>query len=345
MSVSRVSVHGCALIVLNVALAGCGGGGGDAAAPASSVQMPTTVRSEAATPNSDINAGNFGVFVGPLARAVLSATGDSLVGNTLGGSATPAAATSAAARTRLGLSPIGGTYSGEFPGERRMTPAAFGSQTQTCPLSGTLTVVAFDADNNSVLGPGDSVTLTASNCVLALGGPASNGGFTLTINAIDLDNKQNATALDAAGSFARFSIGSVSTLNGSFRFWSKQDSSASRRQRLSYQGVASSFGTEAVAYNFDISVSTGPSGAAYAMDGAVSVLGQAYKLVQQSPFSLTSNGDPGAGSIMLKDVAGDTLQLSAKAGGLVDFLFFPSGSAVPSATLLDQSWSTYRSPQ
>lgn len=56
------------------------------------------------------------------------------------------------------------------------------TQTDACPGGGTLTVTVNDANGNNQADAGDSVSLTASNCVFE--GRVFNGGLLLTINSL-----------------------------------------------------------------------------------------------------------------------------------------------------------------
>ncbi len=321
-----------------LSLAACGGGGGSGSSPDTppadgTVTVPTAIRAEPASAGSQLTADNYASFAGPLARAVLNATGDSLVGTTLGNGSVGTA--SAAARA--------GAQSARHGADGRARPEAIATETSPCTNGGSLTVSANDADGNSILSIGDALTLTADHCVISLGATPTDGGFTITIKAIELDSGNNATALDGTGGLNAFSVGSDAHLSGSFELWAKQESASSKLLRLSYANVSSVFGSDTVLYNFDIDTTVTGNSATYAMNGNFWVSGQAYKMVQKTAFPVTTSDEPTAGAITLQDVSGATLQLTARSGGLLDFAFFPPGSTTPSSTLTDQTWDSFRS--
>ncbi len=329
----------CAVLGLVLTCGGCGGGGGSSSdgggttPPASgTVVVPTAIRSVPASTGSLLTASNYVDFAGPLARAVLSSTGDSLVGTTLGNGnvgAADAQRRSGAASTTVREALL-------------VRPAATATNTVACTNGGTLTVTADDADGNSVLSIGDVLTLTASDCVISLGESPTDGGFTLTVAAIDLDASNNATGLDGKGTLAAFSVGSDATLAGDFELWAKQASSTLKQLRLSYGDVTSVFGSESLHYQFDIDTTVTTTGTTYAMNGGIVVSGQTYKLVQTTAFSVSDSDAPASGVVTLQDASGDKLTLTARAGGLLDFAFYPPGSTTPSATLPDQTWDSFR---
>ncbi len=206
-----------------------------------------------------------------------------------------------------------------------------------------MTVSANDADGNGKLSAGDTVSLSATNCVLDVLRPAASGGFSLTLVAVELDASDDATALDAIGSFADFSVGTVARLNGPFHFWVKQTGPNDKSLRLSYNNVSSSFDTETVAYNVDVYAVTTATDTTYAISGSVNVAGQAYKVTQGSSLLSVLNSDaPRSGVLQFADAAGDTLQLTAGPGSSADFTFLPTGSSTPTASLLAQSWSSFK---
>jgi len=77
----------------------------------------------------------------------------------------------------------------------------------------------------------------------------------------------------------------------------------------------------------------------------VGIGGQTLQVIPtpDAPFAAGFPGEiPISGSLRLQDAAGDGLLLRAKAGGFIDFEFYPSGLTAPSVTLLNQSWDQFR---
>lgn len=319
----------------------CGGGGGDAPPPR--VEVPAGVRSVAASAGSDLNAGNFQASAGTLARVVMGATGNSLVGDGIAGSREqPLAAATSAARWLGGWqSWVSMASRGMAPSSTRERPAATGTVTEPCPAGGTLTVFVDDADNNAKLSAGDRLGFTAANCRFDTVTPPANGSFELTVNVVELDANDEPTAIDASGRFVAFGIGTVASLDGSFRLWSRPESATSERMRISYGNVTATRLNETVVYNVDIYAVVTATGGAYAVDGGLGIGGQVYSVVQGDVFAVNAAGVPSSGSLRLRDAAGDAVLLRARSAVKVDFDFTPAGSVVPTLQWLDRDWSEF----
>jgi hypothetical protein len=317
--------------------AGCGGGGGGPAP----IEVPQGVRSVAASAGADVTSTGFDAFAGPLARAVMSVSSNGVVGTVAGGREAPQAAGGAAraalaAPARWALAVAGSTR----PSGREQAQAV-SSETIACPFGGSMTISVNDADNNQELSAGDSVTLTAFSCVLEATLPMANGGFAMTINAVELDSNDEPTALDATASFSNFTLAGFGSMNGAFRLWTKTEG-ASERIRINYQALVVNEGQQTVTYDFDAYGLMSASGGSFDLNGGLRLNGQTYSVVGGDVFSFSGDNPPGVGSVRLIDAAGDALKLSARSASTLDLEFFPAGSAAATASLLGQLWSSFR---
>lgn len=153
-------------------LAGCGGGGGDAMAVAEVALSPATYDDIAMTVTAGVVGSDavFGAYDSVAAEgSAVHQPGDEKV---------------------LGSGRVGAI--GQFalkrltaPTSRLERPAAASEQTKSCAYGGTLAITENEADNNAeVDSPGDSLSVTATNCVLDFGAPAINGSFSVTLLAV-----------------------------------------------------------------------------------------------------------------------------------------------------------------
>lgn len=321
-----------AALILPLALAACGGGAGPAG-----VVIPQDVRDEPASAGSDVSVANYASFAAPAARLVLGATGDSLTGVFAAGRESPAGLSGTRPH---GLLPRALAQAAASLSRER--PQATSTQTQACDVFGTMTAMVDDVDGNQRLSAGDAMTVTVDHCVVVAGDPPLSGTFSLTVNAVELDGNLHPTAIDASGRFDAFTIGSVASLNGAFRLWYRQDTATSQRLRLSFKDVDSAVLDQSARYNVDVVATTSAAGGSYAIDGALGLGGQTYKIVQgPAPFGVPASGNvPNAGTLDLKDAAGDAMRLTAKANELVGIGFVPAGSQAQTAALADQLWSS-----
>jgi hypothetical protein len=297
-------------------LAACGGGSGD-----DGVQVPQGTRSGAATQGSNISASNYSSFAGPLARAVLR-TGDGQVPGISGGREAPQArATPSALQAqrwvRLALA---------HASSREQLLA---TTTRTVPcLSGSLRITADDDDNNGKLSAGDRISITANACISELGQPSSTGSLAFTINAVELDGRDNATALDVTITFSGFEEDGFGSLSGSVRIWFKEDGSGGERLRVSYRAAALTADGDSLAYDFDITGGSGANGGGtFDMNGAFVIGGDGYAM-SSTTFQFSAGSHPTTGSVTLRDFLGNTVTLRAR-GDTFDLEFRLFGVPLP----------------
>lgn len=328
----------CAAAAAAALMVGCGGGGGRSAA----IEVPQGARSVAASSGSDVTGASLSAFGGPLARAVMSVSSNGVVGTVAGGRESPQRAGNARAAlpapARWVLAVAGSTRPGAGGREQAQ---AVSSETIACPFGGSMTVSVNDADNNQELSAGDNVSITAFSCTLDATLPMANGGFSMTINAIELDANDEPTALDATASFSNFMLAGFGSMNGAFRLWSKVEG-ASERIRINYQALTVTESGQTVTYDFDAYGLMSEAGGSFDLNGGLRLNGQTYSVLGGDVFSFSVDNPPGFGSVRLTDAAGDAMRLTARSASTLDLEFFPAGSATATASLLGQLWSSFR---
>ncbi len=320
------------------ALAACGGGGSSDAPP---VVVPTAVRTVSASAGSDVFAEALDAQGGALARAVLSVSGDGAFDVTgrleqsqmLRSPTITAPVNARVARVLLRL--------GAASAARRETAEVVRSEALTClNVGGTGTVSGNDADGDGKLSAGDSLSISATNCVVDAGLPAISGSFTLAVNAIELDSADNATAVDATITVTAFTVAGYGTYDGSIRLWSRPEG-ASDRNRMSYRATTVSVGGHSEIYDFDIYGLSGASGDVFDLDGGIGIGGQTYSISAAGSFSATGAQAPASGAVRLRDAAGDTVRLTARSAATFDLEFLPAGATTATASMPGLNWADY----
>lgn len=342
----RLRAAGAAALVFGLSACGGGGGGDDP------IVVPEGVRSESASPGSDVNSRNFDDLAEPLVRLVGSAGGSPAEGTlalakagrdaaALGDSKTLRSAQQAAgapAVARLLRSVVQEPYPAPAA---KVQALALTRVSHDCANGGRWESLTDDADDDGLPSPGDSIGVSFDDCrVDALALPA-DGGFQFTIDAVDLDRSLRIVGLVVQGRFDDLEIGNAASLDGDFTAWQTLEGNGVERYRFSYDEVrATAFG-ETTVYDVDIDgVFDGPINS-YAIDGALGVGGQAYRIRQGRTFQADSAPVPDRGTIFMMDARGDTLTMVAGTGERLDFDFTPAGAAQPTAEWLDLRWSDF----
>jgi hypothetical protein len=159
--------NSASLLVLSSILVACGGGGSDA--PAASNPSPAPAPAAKATfsdanyiavAQESLSSSNYLADAGTLAVGAEVNDADVLV---------------RFAQAQAGKLP------GRLAGTRALVTGATTSTTDACSGGGTLTTVENDSNGNGLPDAGDSVSLTATNCIFQ--GSTLNGGLTLVVNA------------------------------------------------------------------------------------------------------------------------------------------------------------------
>ncbi len=330
--------------LLAASLAGCGGGGGGSSEL--QVTVPTAVRAVAASAGSDATAANLGSLGGWLARAVLSTASEGVLDITgvrespqssgIANSALRAPVMGMPAHVLRAVVRLGAPFAAA-----REKPSAISVDTQPCENEGgSFTVTFDDADNSTVLSTGDSLTLTVSNCVLDSTTPIANGSVTLKLNGVEINGRNEVTAIDADVTFSNFALAGYGSYSGAARFWTKPQTGG-ERSRVSFLGTSVTLAGATIVYDFDVYALSTASTNTFEVDGGIGIAGQTYSVVASGSMSGTVLGPPSTGTLRLRDAAGDSVQLSARSALLFDLDFFPSGATAPTASLPGLRWADY----
>jgi hypothetical protein len=319
-------------------LAACGGGGGG---DGPTVVVPDGARTVAASPGSDATAVNYATLAPPFVRAVLSGGAGGVIGplaadraQALAVGAGPTVfAPSLPGRTML-------AWLRHLPDPARKRAAAVSTETLPCGFGGTITVRFDDADNDGNASAGDSIEFTASNCIEDAGLPAASGGFTMSINAVDLDGDE-PVALDVSGSFQNFTLVGYGTLNGSYRLWTRFETAASTRLRVSYMGATVAERGATVVYDFDIDGLANDQSGSFEISGGIGIGGATYAVSTGSRLQAATGQSPAGGNASFRDAAGDSVRVVPRSATSFDLEFYPAGATVPSVTLTGLFWADY----
>jgi len=337
----RTSRRILTLIGSTLILGACGGGGNSTP----TVELPAA-RSVAASSGADLTEANFVALTSPAIQALLTSVG----GN--GALEQPLSLQRASAQATASFNPanrltqtmvawsLGQAQSRLDALSPREQLQALSSGSAGCSYSGSFSFTLNDADGNQQLSAGDSLTINFFNCVETQGDPAVNGGFSLTVNAVELDAAKNPVRLDATVSFSALSVQGLGSLTGSARLWEVPLSGGGTHSVLRYTGMQSSFGSTTVILDFDVDEVTTGSSSTAGINGGLGVQGQTYQLTQRQTFAGTADGQPDSGTLSVLDAQGDRVDIIAN-GLLVDREFYPSGATTPTAVLRDTPWSSF----
>lgn len=309
-----------ALAAMALALAACGGGGGGGGSSDDTPEGP-----QAAT--ADISGVNYTRSADGAAAATTSGLGNLALftgGGVVAGAATGRAAAAGGA-PRLAMGKLLSRNEAQASG--RAHALAVFSDSEPCSDGGSLLFTLNEADPDTTT-PGDSVTVTAQNCVE--GGVPIVGGFKLTVS----DYAETQTQVTVSFLLALDDFG-VPELNFNGKVAVKlRDSTDSFTVRLAHQGVTAS-GTavapvqwyHTVAYSLDV----GSGRETVSFSGFVGVNGGFVRLDQLSPFVLTA-GQPGGGELQITGANGGRVIIVAGATRF-DYEFYAASNTgtVPDA--------------
>jgi hypothetical protein len=296
----------------------------------------------AAGAGSDVSGANHTQHAAPLVRALLSGGASDLLDPTAGDRATA----QSVAAPRLGPAPslLGRlllAWLPRLPDPARKQVAAVSSESVPCGWSGFLVVTVNDADNNGRLSPGDSLSVQATACQELADLPAANGGFSMTVNAVELASSGEPTALDVSASFQAFEVEGYGSMNGGFRLWTRPETAGSTRLRLSFLDTQVVEASGTVVYNFDYDGLANASSASFEISGGLGIGGQTYALATPTRLSGALDGPPSTGAVTLRDAAGDTLRVVARSATTLDLEFLPAGATTPTVTTAGLLWADF----
>ena len=219
------------------------------------------------------------------------------------------------------------------------------SYSESCSGGGTVSVSA-NLSNPQTISNGDSMTMTATNCVEV--GSTLNGAMSITFSNIsgDLVNSSTwAATFDAR--FDGFSVSSgteTDTLNGDMKIAFTQQSAISNSLTLSgkflqmkEQQAGATVATRTLSdYSLTGSTfgSTVTSAASFAISGNTSALGQfAYVVKTTQPFVSYSSAMPATGSLIVSG-AGSSVTLTALGANGVRLDYSAKGDGVITQTTI-----------
>lgn len=319
-------------------LAACGGGGGGGGP---TVVVPDGARTVAATSGSDATAINYATLAPPFVRALASGGAGGVISplgadrsQALSAAAAPAVfAPSLPGRTLL-------AWLQRLPDPARKQAAAVSTDVVPCSFGGSITVRFDDADNDGNVSAADSIEFTAANCIEDVGLPAASGGFAMTINAVDLDGDE-PEALDVSGSFQNFTLEGYGTMNGGFRLWTRFETAASTRLRVSYLGTTVVEAGNTTVYDFDIDGLANEQTGSFDISGGIGIGGATYAVSTGSRLQIAVGQFPAGGHASFRDAAGDSVRVVPRSATTFDLEFYPAGATTPSATQTGLLWSDY----
>lgn len=328
-------------------LAGCGGGGGGGGAP---IQVPQGQRIEDASANSNVSSGNFVDLAGPLVRLIASSSGNPVQGSV--DTSSSAQALAAPKRAKPLASAVAGTTvlrnamrALAKQTTRRTSALAVTTNIDNCPGGGTQTTIVDDADNDGLPSPGDSVTIRFNDCQIDNLALPANGSFSFTIDDVDLfvrdNNDFNVLGIIAVGNFDQLSIDGLASMDGAFKVWWTVDDNALEEYRVAYAQVHAVTPDEDLTYDVDIEGQAQGSIGKFAIDGALGIGNQTYKVVQGDFFRSDRSALPDSGDISMEDARGDQLHITARPNEVLDLEYIP---ADPNGTVLQSPgyrWSDF----
>jgi hypothetical protein len=308
-------------------LSACGGGGGGSSTPAPS-PSPVSQFSPISAADSTKVASNVHAANSAVGSSSSSVT-DLLTGVTIDGRSISAVAPA------LGL--ISRAYNGSAP--KLLTGV---SATQACSGGGTIAVNGT-VKNENAASNGDSLTITATNCVES--GMLMNGAFSLTFSGIfgtAFGATPWAATIDAQFSAFRVVSGSESvTASGDMKIAMSQTSATALSLSIGGKSFQASetIGTNVSNFTLsDYSVSATVQGATvsaaanYNLSGNTPALGQfAYSVRNITPFVSVSGGVPTAGSFIVNGAA-SSVTMTVVAGGNVKLDYSAKGDGVITQT-------------
>ncbi len=217
------------------------------------------------------------------------------------------------------------------------------SQTMACRFGGTLTASASDVDNNGELSSGDSVSITANNCVEAEGtltGSLSfgvnrfsgtfgsnnfNGDFTMTFSGFNVSASQFSAGANGALTLV-LSASGANTLSASV-------STSSLAVSGTYAGVTRS----RTLANYSATSSRTPDASygyltRYTLSGTVSssaLSSQAVSFATTTPFvSRPSDAYPSSGTMLITGAANTKVRVTAQSASQVKLELDANGDDV-----------------
>jgi len=325
----------CLAIASTLVLSACGGGGGGSDAAA-----PTPVQTSSLTPITATGSGK---------AAASGYTANTLIGNS----------SSSVTGALTGVS-LGGTGISAVSPVLKLVKRPFGqgvqvltgvTLSQACSGGGSVTIDA-NLHNAQAVSNGDTMTLTAQNCVED--GNNLNGRLTIAFSAVSgdiMNSSSGAATMDT--SFTNFSIASGSqaaTINGDMRLALTLTSATSAAVAISGKSLQASEQKAGVnVANMTLSDylltvtangSTTNSAGNFTLSGNANNLGQfAYTVKSLQPFVRVGTAMPVSGSLIVNGAASSVTVTALNTSSVrLDYSAKGDGTITQSTTL---SWSDF----
>lgn len=187
-------------------------------------------------------------------------------------------------------------------GTSRVAPAAVQNQNQSCD-SGSISLTFNDADNDLSLSTGDSVSMTASNCVFS--GVAMNGSISISNVMVTGDQLSPPYSLQFSLQTSGFSVsagGETVGMNGGGTIFESTDDDISFTSSFSGNGIEITAGGETLTLtDFRIAETENLANGAYTVDITATIssstLGGSVRVTTDVPLSGVGNFEPDAGQL------------------------------------------------
>lgn len=323
-------------MLCGVMFAGCGGGGNGGSPAPAPTPAPTPIISSS---NYEAHAKAFGsVFQASLTP--MNALGTFGIG---GPSQTPpqSAAALAPQISRLVSNVAQHTLARHALGGRATIQGTV-SNTFNCSVSGTVNFTLTDADNNSMLSLGDSVSISATACKDDPQGPALNGSLSFKVNGLDfvvLAGGLEMNNFDFALTLTQFGNLGGASVTGSARLLAQGLSGTLPTQRLTYSNVTfTAPNVPSTVNNLDILLRTPITRTELEINGSYA-RNDTFSLRQLSPFIGFNTEYPTQGQLRVQDANGAAVLIKARSDQMVDVEFYPAGSTTASQ-VKTLSWVT-----
>lgn len=304
---------GSLAILGSLALVACGGGGGSGSSvPPASAAAPFTI-------------AGYSAVATPVASSLISvaSSGNVLDALSADSSATPAALTrgDAVGIARWAISNWGVS--------NREKPAAVEQVGANCPAGGSFSGSVNDRDNNLELSPGDSLSLTFSNCKFAINDLPVSGGYALTVNSITLDQFDNILTASFNTTFSNLGTAG-NLLNGAV---SMQINTLTDSYTASYSNFTASRGSAAPTI---VNITVSANASQVSVSGTMTVNNNTYTLSTPVPlvFGVTY---PTSGTFRVTDAAGGRIDFVTINSTLYFDLYLPGDSVRDAQTTT--TWS------
>lgn len=293
-----------------VALAACGGGEDGTAEPVASVPL---------------SAANYQSVTESVVGSVTGA--DSLLGSvdlvTAAAARQPQVLLNSAQPEAIASFAL--TQMRQLTASKKLQSQAVYSEVEPC-FSGSLQVVADDADNNDAYSTGDRLTLTAANCVVAEGVPAINGQLSLVLGPVSLDAYGDVISGKVTMTVTNFSADGVS-LNGSAVISINSDSVS-----LDFNKLTASDGSGSLVYDYAITVYSNGSAV---IDGPITINGSTYTL--STPVVIVLGYENASeGTVRIVDGHGSRVDVVLAPSGYTSSLYLKGDEVVDASTTI--SW-------